>query len=104
MLLYRRAEPGGVRQAEGCYRDALRHLRRTGDYKAPFASRTRVGGGWNAYDRLLSVGDMDADGRADLVARQPKGDLYRYSGTGDAQAVYEKPVKIGHGFQIYNLL
>ncbi len=93
-----------MRQAEGCYRDALRHLRRTGDYKAPFASRTRVGGGWNAYDRLLSVGDMDADGRADLVARQPNGDLYRYSGTGDAQAVYEKPVKIGHGFQIYNLL
>ncbi|MFF5252550.1 FG-GAP repeat domain-containing protein [Streptomyces leeuwenhoekii] len=76
----------------------------TGDYKAPFASRTRIGGGWNVYDRLLSVGDMDADGRTDLVARQPNGDLYRYSGTGDAQAVYEKPVKIGHGFQIYNLL
>ncbi|WP_217140712.1 VCBS repeat-containing protein [Streptomyces sp. AC627_RSS907] len=76
----------------------------TGDYKAPFADRTRIGGGWNTYDRLLSVGDLDADGRSDLVARQPNGDLYRYSGTGDARAVYEKPVKIGHGFQIYNLL
>jgi hypothetical protein len=76
----------------------------TGDYKAPFASRTRIGGGWNVYDRLLSVGDLDADGRTDLVARQPDGDLYRYSGTGNAQAVYEKPVEIGHGFQIYNLL
>ncbi|NEY31427.1 VCBS repeat-containing protein [Streptomyces sp. PRKS01-65] len=78
--------------------------RGTGDYRAPFATRTRIGGGWNVYDRLLSVGDLDADGRADLVARQPDGGLYRYSGTGNAEAVYEKPVKIGHGFQIYNLL
>ncbi|MBD0424715.1 VCBS repeat-containing protein [Streptomyces sp. TRM S81-3] len=76
----------------------------TGDYKAPFESRTRIGGGWNVYDRLLSVGDLDADGTPDLIARRPDGDLYRYSGTGSAQAVYEKPVKIGHGFQIYNLL
>ncbi|MFD0427929.1 FG-GAP repeat domain-containing protein [Streptomyces zhihengii] len=56
----------------------------TGDRKAPFAPRTRIGGGWNAYDRLLSVGDLDADGRADLIAREPDGDLYRYSGTGTA--------------------
>ncbi|WP_137988591.1 FG-GAP repeat domain-containing protein [Streptomyces vilmorinianum] len=76
----------------------------TGDYKAPFAPRTRIGAGWNVYDRLLSVGDLDADGRSDLIARKPNGDLYRYSGTGDAQAVYQQPVKIGWGFQIYNLL
>ncbi|MFD5934041.1 FG-GAP repeat domain-containing protein [Streptomyces sp. NPDC060333] len=76
----------------------------TGDHKAPFAARTQVGGGWNTYDRLLSVGDLDADGRADLIARKPNGDLYRYSGTGDAGAVFQKPVKIGNGFQIYNLL
>ncbi|MGW8989776.1 FG-GAP repeat domain-containing protein [Streptomyces zhihengii] len=76
----------------------------TGDRKAPFAPRTRIGGGWNAYDRLLSVGDLDADGRADLIAREPDGDLYRYSGTGTAPGVWEKPVRIGTGFQIYDLL
>lgn len=76
----------------------------TGNYKAPFASRTRIGGGWNTYDRLLSVGDLNADGVADLVARKPNGDLFRYSGTGRASAVFQSPVKIGHGFQIYNLL
>ncbi|WP_329280320.1 FG-GAP repeat domain-containing protein [Streptomyces sp. NBC_00691] len=76
----------------------------TGDYKAPFAGRTQIGGGWNAYDRLLSVGDLDADGRTDLIARKPNGDLLRYSGTGGAPAVFQAPVKIGTGFQIYNLL
>ncbi|MFD9247447.1 FG-GAP repeat domain-containing protein [Streptomyces sp. NPDC059556] len=76
----------------------------TGDYKAPFAGRTKIGSGWNTYDRLLSVGDLDLDGRTDLIARKPNGDLFRYSGSGSAQAVFQKPVKIGHGFQIYNLL
>ncbi|MFJ2935036.1 FG-GAP repeat domain-containing protein [Streptomyces sp. NPDC087219] len=76
----------------------------TGDYKAPFEGRTKIGGGWNTYDRLLSVGDLDADGRTDLIARKPNGDLLRYSGSGSVPAVFQAPVKIGSGFQIYNLL
>lgn len=76
----------------------------TGDYTNPFAPRTKIGGGWNTYDRLLSVGDMDADGKSDLIARKPNGDLYRYSGTGNEQSLYQQPVKIGYGFQSYNLL
>ncbi|MEU4062063.1 VCBS repeat-containing protein [Streptomyces wedmorensis] len=77
----------------------------TGDYKAPFTARTKVGGGWNTFDRILSVGDLDEDGVSDLVARKPNGELFRYSGTGSATgALYKPPVKIGHGFQVYNLL
>ncbi|MEU7060732.1 VCBS repeat-containing protein [Streptomyces sp. NPDC046197] len=76
----------------------------TGDYKAPFAARTRVGAGWNTYNRVLSVGDLDADGRTDIVARTQGGDLYRYSGTGDASRPFAKPVEIGSGYNSYNLI
>ncbi|KOX33327.1 MULTISPECIES: FG-GAP repeat domain-containing protein [unclassified Streptomyces] len=75
----------------------------TGDYKAPFAARTKVGAGWNVYDRLLSVGDLDSDGKSDLIARKTNGELFRYSGTGNAAAPYKAPVKIGFGYQIFNL-
>ncbi|MFJ7270802.1 FG-GAP repeat domain-containing protein [Streptomyces sp. NPDC099050] len=76
----------------------------TGNYSAPFAPRTKVGAGWNIYDRLVSVGDLNADGKSDLVARKPNGELFRYSGTGSASAPFQKPVKIGSGFQVYNIL
>ncbi|MEU4128524.1 FG-GAP repeat domain-containing protein [Streptomyces wuyuanensis] len=76
----------------------------TGDYRAPFEARAKVGAGWNTHNRVLSVGDLDADGRTDIVARTKTGDLYRYSGTGDAIRPLGKPVKIGWGYNIYNLL
>ncbi|MFJ6100636.1 FG-GAP repeat domain-containing protein [Streptomyces sp. NPDC092359] len=76
----------------------------TGNYKAPFAGRAKIGAGWNAFDRLLSIGDLDFDGTTDLIARKPNGELFRYSGTGSASAPFKKPVKIGFGFQSYNLL
>ncbi|WP_367827594.1 hypothetical protein [Streptomyces sp. LMG1-1-1.1] len=41
---------------------------------------------------------------SDLIARKPSGELFRYSGTGSASgALYEPPVKIGYGFQVYSL-
>ncbi|MFD4376055.1 FG-GAP repeat domain-containing protein [Streptomyces sp. NPDC058486] len=77
----------------------------TGDYKTPFAGRERIGGGWNAYDRLLSVGDIDADGKVDLLARKTTGELLRYSGTGDAARPFKAPVQIkGTGMKDFNLL
>ncbi|WP_024754510.1 FG-GAP-like repeat-containing protein [Streptomyces exfoliatus] len=77
----------------------------TGDYKAPFAGRTKIGGGWNAYDRLLSLGDSDADGKVDLLARKTTGELLRYSGTGNAARPFTAPVQIKEShMKEYNLL
>jgi hypothetical protein len=69
----------------------------TGNYKAPFASRTRIGGGWNTYNKIVSVGDIDIDGITDLIARDKSGALYLYKGTGKASAPYASRVKIGNG-------
>ncbi len=69
----------------------------TGNYKAPFSSRTRVGGGWNTYNNIVSVGDIDIDGVTDLVARNKSGALYLYKGTGNAASPFKSPVKIGSG-------
>ncbi|MFD3532736.1 FG-GAP repeat domain-containing protein [Streptomyces sp. NPDC058664] len=75
----------------------------TGDYKAPFGGRAKIGGGWNTYDRVLSTGDVDLDGKADLLGRKPDGKLFRYSGTGSASGLFKAPVQINSGLQNFNL-
>ncbi|MFF8592416.1 FG-GAP repeat domain-containing protein [Streptomyces sp. NPDC015220] len=77
----------------------------TGNYKAPFASRTRIGGGWNTYNKLVSVGDIDLDGITDLVARDTSGALWLYKGTGNGSAPFAPRVKIGNsGWNTYRLM
>ncbi|WP_309141702.1 FG-GAP repeat domain-containing protein [Streptomyces griseicoloratus] len=77
----------------------------TGNYKAPFTSRSRIGGGWNTYNNLVSVGDIDIDGITDLVARDKTGALYLYKGTGNATAPFKSRVKIGSGgWNTYSIL
>ncbi len=77
----------------------------TGDYKRPFEPRTRIGAGWNIYNKLVSVGDVDIDGVTDLIARDTKGALWLYKGTGNAAAPYLRPVQIGtNGWNTYRLL
>ncbi|MFI6685833.1 FG-GAP repeat domain-containing protein [Streptomyces sp. NPDC050485] len=76
----------------------------TGNYRAPFAPRTRIGAGWNAYNKLVSTGDLNLDGRTDLIARDTSGGLWLYKGTGNAAAPYQPRVKIGWGYNIYRLM
>ncbi|MCM2411061.1 MULTISPECIES: VCBS repeat-containing protein [unclassified Streptomyces] len=77
----------------------------TGNQKAPFSARTKVGSGWNTYNKLVSTGDLDLDGRTDLVARNSAGELYLYKGTGNAAAPYKAKVRIGtSGWNSYKFL
>ncbi|WP_030193854.1 VCBS repeat-containing protein [Streptomyces sp. NRRL S-87] len=74
----------------------------TGSATAPFGARTTIGTGWSGYTRLASPGDLDGDGRADLVARDTAGSLYRYSATGrGGTATFAARVLIGGGWNAY---
>ncbi|MER7946485.1 VCBS repeat-containing protein [Streptomyces sp. NPDC096079] len=69
-----------------------------------FDARVKVGTGWQAYDRILGAGDYTGDGRADIVARTPAGELYLYAGTGRGAAPFAARVRIGTGWQAYGKL
>ncbi|MEV4334695.1 FG-GAP-like repeat-containing protein [Streptomyces sp. NPDC049597] len=61
---------------------------------------TSVGTGWGQYDVLTSPGDVNADGYADLIARQATtGDMYFYAGTADHR--FKGRVKIGTNWKTY---
>ncbi|MFE4619701.1 FG-GAP repeat domain-containing protein [Streptomyces sp. NPDC056747] len=69
-----------------------------------FSTRIRIGGGWGAYNKLLGAGDYTGDGRTDLLARTPGGDLYLYPGTGKAATPFDTRVKIGGGWGSFKQL
>ncbi|MEV6012558.1 FG-GAP-like repeat-containing protein [Streptomyces sp. NPDC051976] len=77
--------------------------RGTGSAGAPFAARTRIGGGWNAYNLLVRAGDVDGS-RVDLFARDASGALWFYAGTGIATAPFAPRKKIASGFDTYSTL
>ena len=74
----------------------------TGNASAPFSARIKIGTGWGQYTKLASAGDMDGDGRADLVAVNSAGTLYRYSATGTGQ--FKARVALGGGWGTYSKL
>jgi hypothetical protein len=76
----------------------------TGNADAPFTGRTKIGTGWNIFNKILSLGDTSEDGRNDLLARDSSGVLWLYKGTGNASAPFAARVKIGSGWNTYNYL
>ncbi|MCM2417776.1 N-acetylmuramoyl-L-alanine amidase [Streptomyces sp. RKAG293] len=78
--------------------------RGTGNATAPFATRLKVGTGWQMHNMLVGGGDMTGDGKPDLIARDTTGVLWLYRGTGNAAAPFATRLKVGTGWQMYNLL
>ncbi|MGW5000755.1 hypothetical protein ACWEP8_24115 [Streptomyces hydrogenans] len=66
--------------------------------------RTKVGGGWQVYNKITGGSDLDGDGRGDLLATDTSGVLWLYVSTGDAKTPLKPRVRIGGGWQTYNLL
>ncbi|MEU1312211.1 VCBS repeat-containing protein [Streptomyces cinnamoneus] len=76
----------------------------TGNAYDPFESRVKVGGGWDAYNLLVSSGDVNLDGRSDLLARDKSGVLWLYRGNGNATDPFDNRVRIGGGWGQYSTM
>ncbi len=75
----------------------------TGQAGYAFKGRLQIGTGWNTYTKLVAPGDLNGDGKGDLLGVTSTGDLYRYLG-GTGQGTLSPRVKIGYGYKIYNTM
>ncbi|MEU6985050.1 VCBS repeat-containing protein [Streptomyces sp. NPDC046324] len=74
--------------------------RSTGNAKAPFSARKRIGSGWGIYNLLTAPGNIAGARSGDLLARDASGTLWLYLGKGDGTFTSRR--KIGGGWQKYH--
>ncbi|MFF8605132.1 N-acetylmuramoyl-L-alanine amidase [Streptomyces sp. NPDC015346] len=76
----------------------------TGVATQPFGPRVKIGTGWQTYNTILGPSDLNRDGRVDVIARDGSGALWLYTGSGNATSPFPPRVKVGSGWQIYNMI
>ncbi|MBT2440452.1 N-acetylmuramoyl-L-alanine amidase [Streptomyces sp. ISL-36] len=76
----------------------------TGTASAPFGPRVKIGTGWQTYNTIVGPSDLNRDGRTDVIARDGSGALWLYTGSGNASAPFPPRIKVGSGWQIYNMI
>ncbi|MGW8357471.1 FG-GAP-like repeat-containing protein [Streptomyces wedmorensis] len=64
--------------------------------------RVRIAAGWKLYKKLVGAGDLNGDGRGDLLGVDTAGVLWRYYGT--ATGGLSPRVKLGTGWGAYTSL
>lgn len=74
----------------------------TGKSSAPFKARKSIGTGWKQYTKLAAPGDINGDGRGDLLAANSAGELFSYYSKGTGQ--FTAKVKLGNGWNTYREL
>ncbi|MFJ7270801.1 FG-GAP repeat domain-containing protein [Streptomyces sp. NPDC099050] len=80
----------------------LWYYKGTGSAAAPFAARTKIGGGWQIFNELTAVGNIAGGPAGDLLARDKAGVLWLYLGKGDG--TFTAPTRIGAGWGQYQHL
>ncbi|MFD3569115.1 FG-GAP repeat domain-containing protein [Streptomyces sp. NPDC058667] len=72
-----------------------------GHYSNPL-EKTVIGTGWDAYDQIVTPGNVAGTRYPDVVARDRTGALWLHTGTG--KTAFAPRTKISGGWQIYNKL
>ncbi|WP_017239433.1 FG-GAP repeat domain-containing protein [Streptomyces sp. SS] len=95
---------GGTNQPDVVARDRNGYLwlYQGGTWEQELSPRSRIGTGWQIYDKLVGGSDVNADGKADLLATDKTGGLWLYPGTGNVNAPFSARKKIGTGWGVYN--
>ncbi|MFD4374103.1 FG-GAP-like repeat-containing protein [Streptomyces sp. NPDC058486] len=65
-------------------------------------ARVRIGTNWKLYKKLVGAGDLNGDGRGDLLGVDSAGVLWRYYGT--ASGGVTARVRVGGGWGAYSAL
>ncbi|MEV0775820.1 trypsin-like serine protease [Streptomyces sp. NPDC050428] len=82
--------------------NALYLVKGTGKSTAPFETPTLVRSDWSAYNLIVTPGDVNGDGKADVLARTNGGTLSLLKGTGKATSeIFATPVSLGTGWNSY---
>jgi hypothetical protein len=69
-----------------------------------FAARVKIGAGWQIYNQITLTGDVNNDGKADLLARDSSGTMWLYRGYGTSSgATFATRTNFGAGWNAYNL-
>jgi hypothetical protein len=63
-----------------------------------------VGSGFDNFTAIITPGDFNGDGNADLIGRTLTGDLLLYAGNGKGSWTNGRGLKIGAGFQGFDML
>ncbi|MFF1511721.1 FG-GAP-like repeat-containing protein [Streptomyces sp. NPDC058326] len=64
--------------------------------------RVRIGTNWKLYKKITGAGDLNGDGRGDLLGVDASGVLWRYHGT--ATGGVTARLKVGTGWHVYSSL
>ncbi|MGW1774764.1 FG-GAP-like repeat-containing protein [Streptomyces sp. NPDC002104] len=74
--------------------------RMNGTATGAFAAPVKIADSWGStYDSVVAAGDLNGDGRADLLARDTSGTVWRIPGTG--KGTFGSRAKIATGWQVY---